>query len=513
MRLYQGTVGLLFVILLASVPADSEEIQNPPADHAGGPLSLKGNETWEGESRFFDRDLVIENGSTLIVRGTTVAFSNASLIVEAGGRLVLESTAEVRAGLTNADNATWNGTVRGEIILQGHLRGKPAFLEGLGGHAQRTALGGSGVISFDGGLYVPGTIRADRALVKLYTSGIFASGVVEFTNSDFYSPRGMGLVASGAKTRIESTNFAGPGGSIFITASSAAPKRVSAELSNLTFQTVGTAMQFRDVDIEAMNITVRDADSCAWLTGAARVNITNLSCSGFRSNAVSTTPLGARTPSLRLNNFSTEGHDKANVVLDATKTDLVVTKAHLGYVNGSALWLKGSNYTLYDVEFGGALDYAVRLNSPLGAPERAVPGTGLAGTQGWVLAQYTAGVVVRTATGVGAPNASVDVYLPNGSLETTLSTDVLGATTTFTVDGWRVGPAGEYEEFAYDVHVAHASAGVVTGELRPVQHPTLVITLPEPVEGARSPIPEVTPLALAIALVGIALFARGRRRA
>ncbi|HEX2021117.1 MAG TPA: hypothetical protein VHH36_00265 [Candidatus Thermoplasmatota archaeon] len=467
-------------------------------------------EVWTGEDRTLTEDLVVENGTTLVVRGIALWLDNVSVVVREQGRLVIESSSNRSAIVASHIGRSWNGTVLGKIELRGTAT-HPMVVQNVSGRSDSVP----GVVSFSGGLAVRGgAIDMERVVFTGYTSGIIVTqeATGRFSNVTFASGEGRGLVATRAGIEVSDSRFAGPGATLFLSVATE-----EARLRNVSFGGSALAITIRASNAQLRDVNVTASASCLWVMGGAEVTVDGFRCDyrdqGLTLSQIPNQP-GDR-PRFVAKGVNATGPSAPGAAINVQSARLVeIRDSAIGPTGGHGVSSTGAIPRLRNVTFQGVGLYPLQLVTPDSEPDPVPPGGGEPGGMGWLGVVKSASVQVIDPDGNPASHARVQVsYRGNDTVAVARELAEDGILPRVLLETMRVEADGTVVNSTYRLVASQDSTGgYYDGELRTDGSLTRIVLVraasdPTPTSGIPAP---PAPLLL-LALAGLALARRARR--
>lgn len=522
-------VGLLALALLLVLPmaAQAQLVEtDKPTD------SLQGDIVWE-TPHVLAQNTVLENNSTLTIRGTTLDIGNTTFQVREGGHIIVESDGDV-PGVLKSDLGGWI-RVLGKMDLRG-TTGTPVEVYGLGGVGSTLQLfqeGGS--VNIQRGLgIVKASLDAEHVRFVNYTSGILAGGTpdgknithVNLTDVEFNSHYGDGFISTNAEVHMRDVRFVDAGANAFFSISSA-----PAELTNVSFTNSTTALAVRDTTMNVTDLNVTDSKACLIVQagGWTNLSIHRFTCKGVQHLGVllSHPTTSIQTPgrvaiedaSFDANKTVTEPAItvRGNETVELRNVTIGPTPPGIDGID-----LTQRNDTLENVTFQGIGGYDVTLISPPSTPNATRLGNGAPGTFGWLrVVQPTTIHVTDVQSSQIVSNAFLTVQ-ETGAKKLGYARTMPGTSVALNLDALRVDPAGNVTRPTYTIvatkdNLTGNRTGYVPGPPilivrlngTPVSSPTPTSTTPATSPGEA---PRKVPLPALLPLAGVAAALLLRRR-
>lgn len=476
---------------------------------ANDALVLEGDHVWEGEDLVFDRDVVVANGSNLTIVGVRVSFANTSLTIDPDASLIVRSLPGDPAALTS-DSDGWRLIGRGSLTLEGRKEA-PIEIANLSGSAGAVHK----AVSVTGGFSMAhGALLADHVRLSNYTSGMVVGGNATTTlrNVTFESPRGLGLVVTGAALDIQDSDFRGAGAMIYVGVPSG-----PVTLRNLSFEAAPRPILLRGVNGAIVeNVSATDADVCLDLVGWNRaINVSDFSCSRFGTMAMrlgfADNP-GSGTPDVvvrRLHAWTDAPTSETGIFANEPR-GLALHDSILGPMPSNAITITGAKPKLVNVTFVDVGGFNVFVSKPPTHTIPEVPRVGVSGKEGWLRVVEPMSVLVLAPNGLPAQGALVSVVeIRNGTVVHESTTDHAGTLRPFPLDVLRIGPDGVEQPERYALRAVQGESRLVAAldGYVPDGEP-LVLHLKTAEE---APVPMV-PLIVCLLAIGLAHLLRPRVR-
>lgn len=493
---------LCTLLLLPAPMAAAQDADDPPAGRV---------EVWD-TPRTMDKVLLVENGTTLIIRGVTVTM-HAGLVVAPTGKLVLESGPDgapvvLKAGL----DAGWIAVLGGETLVRS-APGSPAIIDGLTGEG----LASGDTVLISGALKLIGRMDADGIVFRNYTSGFALQPDSRLTlrNATFESNRGMGLVGAYGHGEVFDSTFRGPGASAW-TVASGTLRLVRTHFENNTFPIAQHGTRITLEDVSATNVS-----SCLRAT-KGEVVVRGLHCTEFSGSGVElarpTSGFGRVHADISGLRISSERENKAGVAVNGPD-NVTIRDSELGPLHKDGFLFTGELPKVSNVTFRGVDNYNVVLLNPRGdVDEEAWTLGGESGGAGKLL--VAAGFFVRASNPDGGPAVGALVEVrdeTDGRLILRRLVGENGASEPTTLEVVSINATGGRTNHTYHVVAANVTQGLrwertgyvpdgagLAFQFTPGSGPVVVT------EKAPTPGPALPLVALAGALAALALRRRLR---
>ncbi|GEM_PF-5889314 len=434
-----------------------------PGAHAqAGPqeTTIDHDTVWDGQDQVVkDGVLNVTDNATLTIRGITVTLMNASVNVEAGSKLIVESLPGRAARFVGGDGPGWGARVEGDFSFVG-TESDPVVLDGLRGQTGKSGQ----TIFFQGGFtLLDGTGTLSHVIVTNYSAGFLAGegGTLNADHATFNSTSGVAALVSRATGNFTNVDFHGAGGTLFVTVPS-----VPVRMQNLSFEGAGTALTVRGSILHIRDVNVRDSATCFLAIAGDILDFDGFTCTNFTSHAVDLEPAqvgNQGTPELHLKHFSIRTESPVDsAVLSVGGKNLTLADGALGPIAGNALRVASAGFNLTNVTFTGVTGFGAAITDlPRNDTLPVLPAN--AGAMGNFQLLKTSVFRVRDSRGVNLTGENFTAYYTSNGTIAFQQTNVSLAAFRLPLEFQRIDGSGHATNVTYRIE---AQDGPDTGTMK-----------------------------------------------